>query len=172
MTAGAGSGARPAALREAVGLSQRALARRAGTTPATLRRWERGAGAPRPVTVGKVAAVLGVPAEELGEGGGGAAASLPGDLPPGLCAALARRGVALGSAGYDAPTLAAAAEAFGWRCAVEERAPSERGRYRYQALVFGPGTPGHPARHTGRARGETEAEALAKALLRLLERAG
>jgi hypothetical protein len=84
---------------------------------------------------------------------------------------LALRGVAPGPAGYDVRTLAAAVEALGWRCAVEERPTRERGRFRYQAMVFGSAAGGAPSHASGRATGGTEAEALAKALVRLLERA-
>jgi transcriptional regulator with XRE-family HTH domain len=167
-TAGGSAGTLLKALREGAGLSQRALARRAGTTPETIARWERGVGPRRPITVRKLAAALGVPPEEL-SGARVAAAAAPGDLPPGLGAALALRGVAPGPAGYDVPTLVAGIEALGWRYAIEERAPSQGGRHRYRALVFRASAPGGRVA-TGRAGGATEAEALTKALVRLLER--
>ncbi len=46
----------------------------------------------------------------------------------------------------------------------------ERGRFRYYAMVFGLGPDGSPRHAGGRGSGATEAEALAKALVRLLER--
>ena len=167
---GAGSaGTRLAALRGAAGLSQRALARRAGVDPETVRRWERSLVRPRGDTVRKVAAALGAPPAELDAGTAADAAPESGGLPPGLRAALALRGVAPGTAGYDVRTLAAAVAARGWRATVEERAPSGRGRRRYQALVFALEPDGSPRHVSGRARGATEAEALAAALVRLLE---
>ena len=166
LPAGAGSGDRLKALRDAAGLSKRALAQRAGTTPETVARWEAG-GVPRPATVRKLAAALGVPPDELGAGG---AADPPQDVPLELRVALALVGIAPGPAGYDVSTLLAAVAALGWRVTVEERAPSARGRHRYRALVFGSAGDGVPRHVSGRGSGATEAEALAKALLRLLER--
>ena len=167
-TAGGSAGTLLKALREDAGLSRRALARRAGTTPETITRWERGVGPPLPVTVRKLAAALGVPPEAL-SGTHVAAEAAPEGPPVGLRAALALRGVAPGPAGYDVPTLVAGIEALGWRYAVEERAPSQRGQHRYRALVFRTVAPGGRVA-TGRAGGTTEAEALTKALVRLLER--
>ena len=92
------------------------------------------------------------------------------DLPAGLRAALALHGIPPGPHGYDVAALAAAIERLGWRYATEGRAPSQRGRHRYRALVFGLGTEGHPSHVSGRGRGAMEAEALAQALARLLGR--
>ena len=164
-TAGGSAGRRLKARREAAGLSRRELARRAGTTAETVARWEAGVGPPRPATVRKLAAALGVPPEDLSVGSVAAA-----DLPTGLRAALALGGIPPGPAGYDLPALVAAIEGRGWRYVVEARAPSQRGRHRYRALVFGPARAGSPRHTSTRAGGTTEMEALAKALVRLLER--
>ena len=53
---------------------------------------------------------------------------------------------------------------------IEERAPSQRGRHRYRTLVLFRAEAASPTHQAGRASGETEAEALAAALVRLLER--
>jgi transcriptional regulator with XRE-family HTH domain len=158
-------GTRLKALREAAGLSQRALADRAGVAPETVARLERDRTPPRAGTVRKVAAALGVPPDALAGGSGTAGAeAAAGDLRPALRAALVGEGVALGPAGDDA--------ARGWHATVEELATSRGGRLRYHALVFGPAEGSSPSHASARARGATEAEALAKALVRLVERTG
>ena len=172
MTAEGTLGTRLKALREGAGLSQRALARLAGTDSETIGRWEAG-GTPRAGTLRKVAAALGVPPDALA-GGSGAVGVEPtaGGLPPALHAALVDRGVLPGPAGYDVATLVAAIAARGWRAVVEERASRRCGRFRYHAMVFGSVGGNYPMHVNARARGDTEAEALAKALVRLLERTG
>jgi hypothetical protein len=85
---------------------------------------------------------------------------------------LALGGIAPGPSGDDAAALLAAIAARGWHATVEELAPSQGGRLRYHAMVFALAEGGSPSYASGRARGATEAEALAKALARLLERTG
>jgi len=166
-------GTRLKALREGAGLSQRALARLAGVAPETVARLERDRQPPRPDTLRKLAVALGVPLEVLA-GGNLAPGPEPTAeaLPAGLRAALVASGIAPGPAGDDASTLLAAIAARGWHATVEELAPSTGGRFRYQAMVFGSIGGNSPSHASGRARGATEAEALAKALARLLERTG
>ena len=160
-------GTRLKALREAAGLSRRALASLAGANDQAIGLWERGRRVPQASSVRRLAEALGVPPDALT--GGRPKAE---DLPAGLRAALVASGVWPGPAGYDAAVLVAATEVRGWRSTVEELAPSRGGRFRYQAMVFGSIGGNSPSHASGRARGATEAEALAKALVRLLERTG
>ena len=89
------------------------------------------------------------------------------EVPPELTRALAAAGVAPGAGGHDAATLLAAAEAWGLAAAVEEIAGTSRltppGDQRYRALLR---PPGGGSRGSARGRGRTEAEALARALLK------
>ena len=147
-------GTRLKALREDAGLSQRALARRASVNPETIRRLEADQVRPHLGTLRKLAAALGVPSVAL-TGRTLVAASVPS-----------------GSTGDDAAALVAAIEARGWHATVEEQALSGSGRKRYRAMVFGSTGDSYPMHVSARARGETAAEALAKALARLLERTG
>lgn len=163
-------GTRVKALREDAGLSQRALARLAGTAAETIARLERNPDPPpRPGTVRKLAAALDVPPEAL-TGGSEVAGAEAADIPARLRAALVAAGIPPGPAGDDLATLVAAIEARSWRFTVEERAPSQRGRNRYQAMVFGSAGDGAQSHASARASGETEAAALATALVRLMER--
>jgi transcriptional regulator with XRE-family HTH domain len=164
-------GTRLRALREGAGLSQRALASRAGVAPETVARLEGDRTPTRPATLRKIAAALGVPPEVLA--GGHVSAEPDADaagLPVELRVALALNGIAPGPDGYDVAAIVAAIAARGWRSAVEERATRARGRFRYHAIVFGSTEGSSPSHASGRASGETEAERLAKALVRLLER--
>ena len=172
-TADGTMGTRLKARREGAGLSQRALASRAGVAPETVSRLEGDQFSPRPATLRKIAAALGVPPEVLA-GGRRAPGPEPtaGDLPVGLRAALVAGGVPPGPTGDDAAALLAAIAARGWHATVEEQALSGSGRKRYRAMVFGSTGDSYPMHVSARARGETAAEALAKALGQLLERAG
>ena len=102
----------------------------------------------------------------------------PDALPAALAAALAAHGVAPGPGGIDVATLEAAAAARGLTASVEEvagaAAHSSR-RVRHRARVWraeeqawaGAWAVGH---REASGRGRTEAEALARALVRWLER--
>jgi transcriptional regulator with XRE-family HTH domain len=170
-TAAGTVGTRLRALREAMGLSQRALAALAGVAPETVARLEGDWTPTRLATLRKIAATLGVPPEALA-GGRPAADKAMGVLPRTVRTALVAGGVPPGPAGYDASALLAAIAARGWHATVEELAPSQGGRKRYRAMVFGPAGGGHPTHVSARARGATEEDALAAALARLLERTG
>jgi transcriptional regulator with XRE-family HTH domain len=65
-------------LRESAGLSQQALADRAGVSPTSVSGCEAGARVPSPAVLGKLAAALGVPADAL------AGATRPNVSPPSL----------------------------------------------------------------------------------------
>ena len=98
-------------------------------------------------------------------------------LPDEVVAALAAHGLAPGPAGYDAGTLAEAAQARGLTASVEAVAgarPAAAGRYRavlWRAVARdAPSRPGGSvvAHEAARGRGRTEAAALGKALARWL----
>ena len=90
---------------------------------------------------------------------------------PDVVVALARHGLALGTAGYSLVSLEALAKAQGWQCTVEgtER-PAAWARYRAQ--VWRPADPRDPAARTwtARSRAPSAEEALATALAKALER--
>ena len=69
------------------------------------------------------------------------------------------------------PRLAAMAEAHGWRYRVEDAAPgtNRRTNVPHRALVWLPGGDG-VATINARGRGKTEEEALARAVLKMLQR--
>lgn len=164
------AGLRLRARREAAGLSQRALARRAGTSPETNARLEAGVVPPRAATVRKLASAFGVPPADLVDDPDAWRNAPTAGTSGRAAAVLAAHGVTQ----TDAASLTEALRARGWQVSVAQ-VTKRKGSPRIAVLIWrvapGPAS-GLPSRRSLRATKPTEEQALTDLLAKVLARDG